>query len=113
MVEYRFYTPAVVGSSPTASILIKKTIVIIMSQSEPKKGTSAHDIAVSEGRFFYIDEESGKTVFTEVFLRRRGYCCGSGCRHCPYGQTECNCSNLESCKESCLPSNLEGYKNEK
>jgi hypothetical protein len=23
-------------------------------------------------------------VFTEHFLRQRGYCCGSGCRHCPY-----------------------------
>jgi hypothetical protein len=20
----------------------------------------------------------------ESFLRRRGYCCDSGCRHCPY-----------------------------
>ena len=24
-------------------------------------------------------------VFTEKFLRKRGYCCESGCRHCPYG----------------------------
>jgi hypothetical protein len=24
-------------------------------------------------------------VFTERFLRERGYCCESGCRHCPYG----------------------------
>jgi hypothetical protein len=24
-------------------------------------------------------------VFTEKFLRERGYCCESGCRHCPYG----------------------------
>lgn len=23
-------------------------------------------------------------VFTAQYLRRRGYCCGSGCRHCPY-----------------------------
>jgi hypothetical protein len=23
-------------------------------------------------------------VFTAKFLLRRGYCCGSGCRHCPY-----------------------------
>jgi hypothetical protein len=29
-----------------------------------------------EGEFF---------VFTEKFLRERGYCCESGCRHCPYG----------------------------
>ena len=23
-------------------------------------------------------------LFTAAYLRRRGYCCGSGCRHCPY-----------------------------
>ncbi len=27
-------------------------------------------------------------VFTEVFHRKRGYCCGSGCRHCPYSEEE-------------------------
>ena len=31
---------------------------------------------------FYI--ENGKYVFTEVFHIKRGYCCGNGCRHCPY-----------------------------
>jgi hypothetical protein len=24
-------------------------------------------------------------VFTEQYHRKRGYCCESGCRHCPYG----------------------------
>ena len=28
--------------------------------------------------------EDGKFVFTASYLRRRGYCCGNGCRHCPY-----------------------------
>jgi len=37
---------------------------------------------LKEGIDFYI--ESGKWVFTEHFLRKRGYCCHSGCRHCPY-----------------------------
>jgi hypothetical protein len=23
-------------------------------------------------------------VFTEAYHRRRGYCCASNCRHCPY-----------------------------
>ncbi|MBK8620191.1 MAG: hypothetical protein IPN79_00115 [Saprospiraceae bacterium] len=32
---------------------------------------------------YYI--EDGKYVFTEYFLKNRGYCCQSGCRHCPYG----------------------------
>ena len=28
--------------------------------------------------------ENGSMVFTASYLKRRGYCCGSGCRHCPY-----------------------------
>ena len=35
-----------------------------------------------EGEDFYI--ENGLYVFTSKFLLRRGYCCRSGCRHCPY-----------------------------
>ncbi|MBO1438254.1 DUF5522 domain-containing protein [Meiothermus sp. CFH 77666] len=28
--------------------------------------------------------EGGLLVFTETYHLRRGYCCGSKCRHCPY-----------------------------
>ncbi|MBC7386222.1 MAG: hypothetical protein H7301_08705 [Cryobacterium sp.] len=33
----------------------------------------------------YIDPDSGFTVFTREFHERRGRCCQSRCRHCPYG----------------------------
>jgi hypothetical protein len=36
-----------------------------------------------EGVDFY--REGPYVVFTEAYLRERGYCCESGCRHCPYG----------------------------
>ncbi|HZH31488.1 MAG TPA: DUF5522 domain-containing protein [Pyrinomonadaceae bacterium] len=36
-----------------------------------------------EGEDFY--REGAYIVFTARFLRRRGYCCESRCRHCPYG----------------------------
>ena len=36
-----------------------------------------------EGDDFYREGEY--IVFTSKFLRERGYCCESGCRHCPYG----------------------------
>lgn len=26
----------------------------------------------------------GRLVFTEKYHSKRGYCCGSGCLHCPY-----------------------------
>lgn len=38
---------------------------------------------LKEGIDYYV--ENGKYVFTEKYLRERGYCCKSGCRHCPYG----------------------------
>ena len=36
-----------------------------------------------EGKDFYWD--GPYMVFTAEYLRNRGYCCQSGCRHCPYG----------------------------
>jgi len=38
--------------------------------------------SLREGRDYY--NENGVMVFTASYLQRRGYCCGSGCRHCPY-----------------------------
>jgi hypothetical protein len=32
----------------------------------------------------YTLDDQGRMVFTAAFLLRRGYCCQSGCRHCPY-----------------------------
>ncbi len=34
------------------------------------------------GDAYYTPE--GYTVFTAQYHLRRGYCCGSGCRHCPW-----------------------------
>lgn len=36
------------------------------------------------GKDYYFNED-GFMVFTAHYLKERGYCCGSGCRHCPYG----------------------------
>ncbi|WP_176955989.1 DUF5522 domain-containing protein [Catalinimonas alkaloidigena] len=35
------------------------------------------------GDYYY--NEQGFLVFTAQYHLRRGYCCRSGCRHCPYG----------------------------
>ncbi|MEI9943916.1 MAG: DUF5522 domain-containing protein [Chitinophagaceae bacterium] len=32
---------------------------------------------------YYINEE-GWVVLTEKYHRDRGYCCGKGCKHCPF-----------------------------
>lgn len=39
-----------------------------------------------EGVDYYF--ENGLMVLTAHFLRNRGYCCGNGCRHCPYSAKE-------------------------
>ncbi len=33
---------------------------------------------------FYLSPE-GFYIFTEKYHLKRGYCCKSGCKHCPYG----------------------------
>ena len=32
---------------------------------------------------FYFDKD-GNVVYTEKYLRERGYCCGQVCKHCGY-----------------------------
>jgi hypothetical protein len=49
-----------------------------------KKIMLRHREAVEKNEDFYIDPETGLTVFTALYLFKRGYCCSSGCRHCPY-----------------------------
>jgi hypothetical protein len=44
----------------------------------------AHGDALVAGADTYVDPRSGFTVLTAAYLVRRGYCCESGCRHCPY-----------------------------
>jgi iron complex transport system substrate-binding protein len=43
-----------------------------------------HERACASGQPTYIDPITGYSVFTADFLRQRGSCCGSGCRHCPW-----------------------------
>ena len=44
-----------------------------------------HEAACARGENTYRDPETGYTVFTAIAHLARGKCCGSGCRHCPYG----------------------------
>ena len=37
---------------------------------------------LDEHEDYYI--ENGYSVFTAAFHLKRGFCCGNGCRHCPY-----------------------------
>ncbi|MFC6996975.1 DUF5522 domain-containing protein [Rufibacter roseus] len=43
----------------------------------------AKPLPLQPGDYYYNDQ--GLMVFTEQYHKRRGYCCRSGCKHCPYG----------------------------
>jgi cob(I)alamin adenosyltransferase len=43
-----------------------------------------HAAAVREGATSYADPVTGLLVMTELAHLKRGKCCGSQCRHCPY-----------------------------
>ena len=38
---------------------------------------------IEEGLDYYFNED-GNMVLTAHYLLKRGYCCGNGCKHCPY-----------------------------
>jgi len=55
-----------------------------MTVMESESRIRAHDEAVQRGQDRYTDPETGARVFTELFHRNRGFCCGFECRHCPF-----------------------------
>jgi hypothetical protein len=46
------------------------------------KSREESQAALVDGLDYYL--ENGLMVFTAHFLLRRGYCCDSGCRNCPF-----------------------------
>ena len=47
--------------------------------AQPKDATRAEELTPED--FYY---EGPYLVFTAEYHLKRGYCCNSGCRHCPY-----------------------------
>jgi hypothetical protein len=56
----------------------EKILALVRSEAKSVPALSAED--------FYLDA-SGLMVFTTSYLLKRGYCCHSGCRHCPFPKT--------------------------
>ena len=50
-------------------------------------------IPIEDGDYYLTPE--GYRCFTTQYHLKRGYCCESGCKHCPYGyNTRTNTQNL-------------------
>jgi hypothetical protein len=55
-----------------------------MDSNEQRERTERlRRLGLEEGDYYYSPE--GYLVFTEQYHIKRGYCCQSGCRHCPFG----------------------------
>ncbi|MEI7971025.1 MAG: DUF5522 domain-containing protein [Actinomycetota bacterium] len=69
---------------------IDVALVIRLNPKNPRfdEIQSRHSSAIEAGNPSYRDPASGLTVMTSKFLASRGYCCLSGCRHCPFEQAQ-------------------------
>lgn len=61
-----------------AGDLLSSLHVLTMHDERPEP--SAPQPPVQADHYF----ESGLLVYTAAFHIKRGFCCGSGCRHCPF-----------------------------
>ena len=55
-------------------------------RDEPKIKSAKQPEKLTEEIDYYFEE--GLMVLTAHFLLKRGYCCGNGCRNCPYRGSE-------------------------
>jgi hypothetical protein len=51
--------------------------------SEKNKNNKEKGIPLTQGDYYF--NAQGMMVFTAQYHLRRGFCCESGCKHCPYG----------------------------
>ena len=61
-----------------------------MDEDESQAGPQTPALEVED---FYM--EGPYMVFTAAYHLKRGYCCGSGCRHCPYHDHDSDQHDLE------------------
>lgn len=55
-------------------------------QEQRERADRLQRLGLEPGDYYFSEE--GYLVFTEQYHIKRGYCCQSGCRHCPYGFNE-------------------------
>jgi hypothetical protein len=65
---------------------LSEAIAKLNAESEPLavESRQASLPLLKEGEDYYV--EGDVMVFTAAYHLKRGYCCDSGCRHCPYEQ---------------------------
>lgn len=63
-----------------------KTIAPGVDLADPNRDgiLASHAVAIDNGQDGYFDPVSGLFVMTAAYHLKRGTCCKSNCRHCPY-----------------------------
>ncbi|XP_077934369.1 uncharacterized protein C1orf53 homolog isoform X2 [Halichoerus grypus] len=61
----------------------KVNIILVIRNGIQRRPSATLMLA---GQLHYVDPATGHTVLTQLAHLQRGSCCGSACRHCPYGQ---------------------------
>ncbi|MFK7826760.1 MAG: NTP transferase domain-containing protein [Oligoflexales bacterium] len=56
----------------------------VIKDDKQDSKTKKQPIKLEENQDYYMNDE-GLMVFTAKYHLKRGYCCESGCLHCPYG----------------------------
>jgi hypothetical protein len=62
----------------------KKRDQVFEDQSINEQIELLHKEACEAQEDYYTDPYTNFIVFTNQYHLKRGYCCGAGCRHCPY-----------------------------
>lgn len=73
-----------------------------MSTTKTRPRTDCNSKLIEDQDYY---SEGAVIVFTACYLLRRGYCCESGCRHCPY-------RNVTEINPSLDPSSIRQVKEE-
>ncbi|KAL4635050.1 hypothetical protein GN956_G14479 [Arapaima gigas] len=85
--QHETHSPTEAHTHPGTSRRCLGTDMTDMKLNEKERNiVKLHREACEAKAETYTDPATGYKVFTEFAHLQRGNCCGSGCRHCPYGQ---------------------------
>jgi len=68
-------------------------------EEEKESYVRIHEEACRMKQDTYKDPTTGLVVFTRYAHKKRGTCCGCGCRHCPYGKKSIRGGDIEDWNE--------------
>ncbi|KAL1922731.1 uncharacterized protein VTP21DRAFT_9107 [Calcarisporiella thermophila] len=78
------FSPASISLMSPQSTFQKIPNSVPPKQEATPEWVEVHRLACENGEMTYKDPATGYTVMTALSHKKRGYCCGNKCRHCPF-----------------------------